>query len=137
MEVEGPWSAEDPSGRQVDTPCPGDWANAPGWETFSGTVRFRTEFSLTAEEASAVHFIDLGDVGDIAEVFLNGRRIGVRGWAPYRFEAGGACRPQSNTLEAVVTNSMANQYDGLQMKSGLLRPVVLRRAARPAPNDNS
>ena len=65
---------------------------------------------------------------DIAEVLVNGRRAGVLTWAPYIMDIGQACRPGKNSLEIRVTNSMANAYDGLRLASGLMGPVVLRRA---------
>jgi hypothetical protein len=73
-------------------------------------------------------FLDLGRVGDIAEVTINGQHVGVRAWAPYILEVGKACRPGANTLEVRVTNSMANTFDGFQMPSGLMGPVVIREA---------
>ena len=125
-EVPGPWRAEDTSGTSINAPCPGDWAQAPGWETFSGSLSFRTEFDLTPDQASAARHIDLGHVGDIAKVRLNKKPVGTRAWAPYRLDIAGACRPGQNVLEVAVTNSMANEYDGLQLPSGLQGPILLR-----------
>jgi len=122
-EIAGPWQAEDLAGQPVSVPCPGDWAQAPGWELFTGVLVFRTAVTLTADEARA-RFLDLGQVGDIAEVTVNGHPAGVRAWAPYVLPV--ALREGENTLEVRVTNSMANAYDGLQLPSGLLGPVVAR-----------
>jgi hypothetical protein len=109
----------------VDIPCPGDWAQAPGWETFSGTICFHTTFELPGDQPPP-HYIDLGRVGDIAEVRLNNRLVGVRAWAPYILDLAGAGRPGTNRLEVRITNSVANAYNGRQMPSGLIGPVCLR-----------
>ena len=121
-EISG-WQAEDVHGSPVAVPCPGDWAQAPGWELFTGTLVFRTTFTLTAVEARA-RFLDLGRVGDIAEVIVNGHPAGVRAWAPHQLPI--TLHEGENTLAIRVTNSMANAYDGLQLPSGLMETVVLR-----------
>ena len=125
-EIPGPWKAMDSSGKAIPVPCPGDWAQIREWEIFSGTLRFATEFERPG--GSDPLFLDLGRVGNIAEVWLNGDPIGVLPWAPYVLEISEACRPGANDLEVRVTNTMANHYDGLQLPSGLMGPVVLRDA---------
>ena len=52
----------------------------------------------------------------------------MAGWAPYVLPLRGALREGVNHLEVRVTNSMANTFDGRQLPSGLLGPVVLRSA---------
>ncbi|MDB6167210.1 MAG: hypothetical protein JWM88_74 [Verrucomicrobia bacterium] len=126
-EAGGPWTATDPAGKSVPVPVLGDWARADGWETFSGTLSYRAKIDLPSGGALP-RFIDLGRVGDIAEVWVNERRIGVRAWAPYVLDLGGACRAGTNQLEVRVTNSMANSCDGRQLPSGLMGPVSLRFA---------
>jgi hypothetical protein len=74
-------------------------------------------------------FLDLGQVGDIAEVALNDASVGRRAWAPYLLPLGQLCRAGDNQLDVWVTNSMANRLEGLQLPSGLIGPVLIRRAA--------
>ena len=105
-------------------PAPGDWAQEQSFETFSGTVIYRTTCSIATDEPL---MLDLGTVGDIAEVFVNGKRAGVLGWSPYRLSIGEYCRPGENALEIRITNSMANRYEGAQRPSGLIGPVLLRQ----------
>ena len=126
----GPWRAMDGDGNAVDVPCPADWAKTAGWELFSGTLTFRTEFGLPPVLAGEPLFLDLGQVGDIADVRLNGQSLGVRAWAPYVLPMGQAARPGANTIEVRVTNSMANSIQGMQLPSGLLGEVCVR-TARP------
>ncbi|RIK28361.1 MAG: hypothetical protein DCC55_38785, partial [Chloroflexi bacterium] len=125
--VDGPWQVLSEAGSQLDLSCPGDWAQAQGWETFSGRLRFQTLFTLAPAPAQNSLFLDLGFVGDIAEVFLNGDPVGVRAWRPYVWEISPFCRAGENRLEVWITNSMANRLEGLQQPSGLLGPVVIRR----------
>jgi hypothetical protein len=131
-DIVGHWNVSDATGTPVDVPCPGNWARTPGWETFTGTLCFWAEFELDHARAAEAAFLDLGNVGDIAEVKLNGTTLGVRGWSPYVFELGQVCIAGLNRIEVRVTNSMANAYDGIQMPSGLLCPVVLRKVGHLA-----
>jgi hypothetical protein len=125
------WEAHDEDDASAGAPCLGDWAHTPGLETFSGTLRYSAEFELSQAQVDAARFLDLGSVGDIAEAFVNGRRVGVAAWAPYviALEAGpdGELVEGANRVEVHVTNSMANEYDGKQMPSGLMGPVTLLR----------
>lgn len=124
--VDGPWQVLAEDGSPLDLPCPGDWAQMAGWETYSGRLCFQAVYILTPAQAQNSLFLDLGFVGDIAEVFLNGEPVGVRAWRPYVWEISSFCREGENRLEVRVTNSMANRLEGLQRPSGLLGPVVLR-----------
>jgi hypothetical protein len=127
QELAGPWAVSLPDGQRVAVPVPGDWARVRELELFSGTLCYRAEFAVSAEIAATARFLDLGRVGDIADVTLNGRPLGVRAWAPYVLPLpAGRLRAGTNALEVRVTNSMANACDGRQFPSGLLSPVRLR-----------
>lgn len=127
--IAGPWRALDESGKSLSMIVPGDWAQQPGWQIFAGTVRFAATFDLAEIDAKSPIFLDLGRVGDIAEVHLNGQRAGVRAWGPYLYNIASLARAGVNELDVRVTNSIANRFDGAQLPSGLMGPVVLRRAA--------
>ena len=70
-------------------------------------------------------WLDLGQVGDIAEVSLDGKPLGSRLWSPYRFRLGRHLEAGPHQLEVRVTNSMANEFEGAQMPSGLIGPTSL------------
>src|SRR4030067_2999983 len=55
------------------------WTEDPATEHFSGTGRYTISFELPASYVSADLELELklGDVGNIADVELNGRRVGV------------------------------------------------------------
>ena len=124
MTLDGAWEAKDQDGITVKIPALGDWAQAEGWETFTGTQEYLTSFDLS--EDTQPGFIDLGAVGDIAEVLINDQRVGVQAWAPYIISLNEVCHPGKNRVQIRVTNSMANRYDGRQLPSGLIGPVTLR-----------
>jgi hypothetical protein len=128
FEITGPWQAYDEGGNPIQLPCPADWARLPGWETYTGRLRVETSFILTPAQLQQPLFLDLGQVGDIAELVLNGQVAGVRAWAPYLWEISQFCQSGANRLELYLTNSIANRLEGLQLPSGLLGPVVIRPA---------
>ena len=120
--LEVQWEVCGESGNSLAIPVPGDWALHSGLELFSGTLCYRAEIEIPqADEVG----LDLGRVGDIAEVFLDTHRVGSCLWAPYRVSLGKNIEPGLHRVEVLVTNSAANEFEGLQMPSGLLGPFKL------------
>ena len=75
-------------------------------ESFSGTMRYTCAFNASREAME----VDLGEVHEIARVRLNGRDLGCRLMAPYRFRIPqGALKETGNRLEVEVTNLGANR----------------------------
>ena len=119
------WSAVDVNGVASDAPALGDWTVVRQLERFSGTLVYRTSVALLRAPAAAE--LDLGRVGEAAEVFVNGRAAGFALWAPYRIALGPALlRAGRNEIEVRVTNSAANHFEGALRPSGLMGPVSLR-----------
>lgn len=98
---------------------------------FCGTIRYVTTFE--AEEKDVYIGIDLGLVGETAEVVINGHNCGLRVQQPYRFSIENAIKQGENRLEVLVTNNPAyrERDDFSRMlalpPSGLLGDVVLYR----------
>lgn len=72
---------------------------------FSGDIRYRTRF--VAEPDFDV--LDLGEVGEVAEAWLNGEYLGARINAPYKFGMKNALRAGENELEIVVKSNPAHR----------------------------
>jgi len=87
---------------------------------YSGTIRYYTEFELATGYPSLI--LDLHDVRDAAEVWVNGRLAGKRLWAPFAFEITPLAERGRNTLEIRVRNNMTN------LICGSPRPLGLRSA---------
>ena len=56
--------------------------------------------------------LDLGQVGDLAEVRVNGRMVGTVWHAPYRLDISAATRPGTNRIEVRVANVWVNRLIG-------------------------
>ena len=71
--------------------------------------------------------LSLGEVGQIAEVWLNGKSLGARILPPFDFGADGALRPGENALRVRVSNSIASNAGAPEARCGLIGPVRLLR----------
>jgi hypothetical protein len=111
-----------------------DWRRWPGLEQFAGTVTYRKSLNLATPGAPAA--LDLGEVGEIAELRVNGKRAGVRIAPPYVFDLTKLVRAGANDIEVDVTNTaQAKWTEGFSRGdavSGLLGPVRVLRARTTA-----
>ncbi|MEC3911827.1 glycosyl hydrolase [Sphingobium sp. CR2-8] len=86
-----------------------------GVRYFSGTASYQTRFALpNGVKPGAPLWIDLGKVGDLAEVRVNGKVAGTTWFAPYRLDIGKLVRAGSNDLEIKVANLWVNRLIGDQ-----------------------
>ncbi|MGJ9384840.1 glycosyl hydrolase [Salipaludibacillus sp. CF4.18] len=103
------------------------WTEWSGMKHFSGKVTYETTFELNEEDLLSKVSIDLGEVFELAHVFINENDSGVKMWAPYQFEMKSSdLKSGKNTLKVEVTNSIANKMDNLSLKSGLIGPVTIQ-----------
>jgi hypothetical protein len=85
----------------------------PGIKYFSGTVTYRTRFRLPrGARPAAPLMLDLGKVGDIAEVAVNGHPVGYAWKAPYRVDIGPAVKRGDNLVEVKVADLWVNRLVG-------------------------
>ncbi|MEO6081408.1 MAG: glycosyl hydrolase [Steroidobacteraceae bacterium] len=84
----------------------------PGIKYFSGTSIYRKSVSVPAAAVGQPLMLDLGGVGDIAEVLVNGRSAGYAWKAPYRVDIGGLVHADANSIEVRVANVWVNRLIG-------------------------
>ncbi len=84
---------------------------------YSGTVTYQAEFEVDGNPGSLM--LNLHDVRDAAEVWVNGRNAGKRLWQPYVFDLTDLAQPGKNTLTIEVRNNMANLILGNPRPLGL------------------
>lgn len=89
------------------------WTQSADWRQkyYSGTATYATEFSLD-ELPEGDLFLNLGEVGVMARVTLNGADLGVSWMAPYRLRAKDKFVAGINTLEIEVVNVWRNRMVG-------------------------
>jgi hypothetical protein len=155
--LEGPWTVAFPP--EQGAPAQARFDSLASWTTsaesgvkyFSGTATYAKPIDVPADwiRSGVRVALDLGAVKEIAEVVLNGQRIGGVLWkAPYVVDLTAMLKQGRNQLEVKVTNLWVNrivgdaqpsvtrrytflgypQYSGSSplMPSGLLGPVRLQ-----------
>jgi alpha-L-rhamnosidase len=85
-----------------------------GIKYFSGTATYTNRFQLSASmlKANRSIWLDLGDVLDLAEVFVNGKPAGVLWTKPFRLDIRSHVKAGENLLEVKVTNMWINRLTG-------------------------
>ena len=86
----------------------------PSVKYYSGTAVYRNTFKLpTTSKGNAAHYLlDLGQVGNLAEVSVNGQPLGTLWKEPYRIDISQALKAGKNELEVRVVNTWANRIIG-------------------------
>ncbi|HEX3048873.1 MAG TPA: glycosyl hydrolase [Bacillota bacterium] len=102
------------------------WTQWEGMQDFSGTLVYERRFELAGLDSQTEVELDLGDVGEIAHLYVNEVDAGFKLWAPYVFDITSHVQPGKNRLKIEVTNTLANRLSGAKIDSGLFGPVKLR-----------
>ena len=119
LTLDGPWQVEFPKG--WGAPPTTSFAKLQSWTDsenngirfFSGIATYRKSFEVPEALAKQKHvFLELGDLAEIAEVTLNGKRLGLAWLPPFRIDVSGAVRAGANQLEIRVANLWANRLNG-------------------------
>ncbi len=106
-----------------------DWRQL-GMEWFSGFGGYQTFFNWQEGDL----WLDLGQVRECAEVWVNGKFVGQSAWAPYRFCLTPFLTKGRNQLRIYCCNLISNEYawdplgsrgGGESLPSGVLGPVQL------------
>lgn len=92
------------------------WTELPEAKHFSGTGLYTTTFNLPAGyvgEDSRLE-LDLGDVGNVAELSLNGKTAGTIWMRGQTLDVTSLAAEGANELEVRVTNTLINRVSGLE-----------------------
>lgn len=117
--LQGPWTVTFQPGRgapasaRLATLAPLNEHSDPGIRYFSGEATYSRTFAPPPGwRRGQPLWIDLGRVGDVAEVKVNGRVAGIAWQAPHRLEIGGLIHPGENSLTVTVANLWVNRLIG-------------------------
>ncbi len=117
QKIEGPWLLDfDPEWGTSETLTLKElnsWTESkdPLVRYYSGIATYRTTFDLDPG-LDGPTFLDLGKVGVMAKVVLNGNDLGITWKPPYHVEATDALKTGENKLEIRVVNTWANRLIG-------------------------
>jgi len=117
-EITGPWTVTFPPNWGAPQTAVFDrlisWTESEdqGIKYFSGTATylntFKVEKGMTKKDLS----IDLGDVRDVAEVFINGKSAGILWKQPYRLDISRLIKTGTNDLRIEIVNMWSNRMTG-------------------------
>jgi len=95
----------------------GSWTDLPNDDVkkFSGTAQYSIQFRKPSGNAPAWQ-LDLGEVGESAEVLLNGTKLGVLLGPSFQITIPSARFKDDNLLQVIVTNGMANRIADLDKR---------------------
>ncbi len=79
---------------------------------YSGTATYTSSFNFKKQETNNDVFIDLGNVGVMASVKINGIDLGAAWIAPFKLNANKAIKEGENTIEVEVVNVWRNRLTG-------------------------
>ena len=109
-------------GPQLPSPVETDqlkyWTELDGdpYKWFSGTASYKVNFKSSEIQDAEAWLLDLGKVGESAEVHLNGKKIGTCIKPPYQLVINENNIKENNTLEIRVSNLMANRITYMDRK---------------------
>ena len=118
--IDGPWKVRFVSKLdqpfQLELPSLIDFSKQtdPAVNYFSGTATYKKEINMNKASIAGNKqvLLDLGEIGDIAELKVNGHDIGTLWYPPYKTEITPWLKIGNNTLEIAVTNNWANRLIG-------------------------
>jgi hypothetical protein len=119
-EINGPWTLSFPE--KWGTPESVELDNLISWTDhdnkginyFSGTASYTNSFNISGEslDKNSPISIDLGEVLDVAEVFINKKSVGILWTSPFRIDIQDYIKPGKNNLEIKITNMWINRLTG-------------------------
>lgn len=124
VKIHGPWKVDFLERPKLGEPFSAIYDPLKSWtesdnrheKYFSGTARYTRSFTLdkAATAANRRAYLDLGFVGDVATVRVNGREVGVLWMPPYTADITLFIQPGENVLAVEVTNQWINRLIGDQ-----------------------
>ena len=117
LEIKGPWEVRFPFG--WDAPQSTVFEKLISWpdsendgiKHFSGIAVYHKTFELGENQVGddKVLILDLGQVSEVADIYLNGKHLDVLWHAPYFVDISNAARKGKNQLVVEVANTWRNQ----------------------------
>ena len=117
-EISGPWKLSFPPDWGAPASAVFDslisWTESadPGIKYFSGTATYQNSFNLDEASVKKKLTLDLGDLRDVAEVFINGKSAGILWKKPYRIDITNLVQPGKNDLKIEIANLWVNRMTG-------------------------
>lgn len=104
----------------------GSWVDQ-GYPNFTGTAVYRNEIDVGKKVMDQINkgekvFMRIDELKEVVEVFINGKRLGRKIFAPYIFEISKFLSLGNNIIELKVSNTMSNLFTKI-IDSGIIGEV--------------
>jgi hypothetical protein len=106
----------------------GDWTKH-GYPFYSGIGALSLSFSVPKKWSGKRIVLQFEKVGDLADIWLNGRHVATRAWEPFEVEITEFVKPGDNELVIKVANSLQNLFCDTPKASGVLGEVTIAATA--------
>jgi len=114
-EIIGPWKVTlnhvDGTTNTIDLNTLEPINHLAGFQDFGGEIIYETSFGLADK---AFTHLKLTEVYETAEIWLNGKSVGLSWWGNITFELQGSLQKGENTIKIKVTSLLANYCASLQ-----------------------
>lgn len=120
------WRIKKTTGEVMADQALHSWTEYPELENYSGNLLYETTLDIGPIIFPKKAVLALGIVGEMAEVYINDRSIGVKMWAPYEFDITEFLADGIFKIGVDVTNSISNAMAKTKVSSGLLGPVTIK-----------
>ncbi len=117
--VEGEWRVSFPE--DLGAPAEAIFSGLHSWTEhddagvryFSGMATYHKQFPFTADVGDDDRvYLALGDLAELAEVWVNGESVGVTWTKPHRFDITDVVKDGTNELRVEVANTWSNRLTG-------------------------
>jgi len=120
MNIGGPWNLTFPEGWGAPPDVVFEslisWTESDntGIKYFSGTAAYHNIISVSEEEieGSGKVELDLGEIHDVAEVFVNGKTAGIIWKKPYKVDISELVMAGNNEIKVEIVNQWVNRLTG-------------------------
>ena len=87
-------------------------SNEDGIRYFSGTATYNKIFDFKKSVTKGKIYLDLGQVAEVGEVWLNARPLGITWTQPHSFDVSDIIMDGENTITIEVANTWSNRLTG-------------------------
>lgn len=102
------------------------WSDFEDLKYFSGEVNYESHISIPKEFSFKKVKLDLGDVFEMAELYIDDQLVGIKMWNPYEFDITEFIANENIKITIKVTNSIAPSVAKYEVKSGMIGPIKMK-----------
>lgn len=118
LELEGDWTLDFVTGwgapESTTIPELTSWTEIeePGIRYFSGMATYHKDFDFPKANAGEKVYLDLGELAEVAEVWINGQPLGITWTQPHQFDITEMIEKGTNKIKIEVANTWSNRLTG-------------------------